>query len=65
MQGAPEEIQHRTYKRAARSIPGSGEMWARYMRFLERTKDEVSEEDEPNRETVAGARALACCSKKV
>ncbi|KAL1677942.1 hypothetical protein EV122DRAFT_290785 [Schizophyllum commune] len=53
IQGAPEEIQHRTYKRAARSIPGNGEMWARYMRFLERTKDEVSEEDEPNRETVA------------
>ncbi|KAL1745101.1 hypothetical protein HDZ31DRAFT_37139 [Schizophyllum fasciatum] len=49
--GAPAEVQLRTYRRAARSVPGSGEMWARYIRFLERTEDEA-EEEEPNKETV-------------
>ncbi|PPR05354.1 hypothetical protein CVT24_007968 [Panaeolus cyanescens] len=32
------DIELQTYRRAARSIPGSGELWARYIRFLVRFK---------------------------
>ncbi|THH27765.1 hypothetical protein EUX98_g6425 [Antrodiella citrinella] len=34
---ADSEAQGRIFERAARSIPGCGEFWARYLRFLERT----------------------------
>ncbi|KDR82688.1 hypothetical protein GALMADRAFT_57506 [Galerina marginata CBS 339.88] len=30
------DIELETYRRAVRSVPGSGEIWARYIRFLER-----------------------------
>ncbi|TRM63998.1 hypothetical protein BD626DRAFT_547754 [Schizophyllum amplum] len=49
---APDDVQLRTLRRAARSVPGSGEVWARYIRFLERTKEEETEVDDPNRESV-------------
>ncbi|KAH8104839.1 RNA-binding protein Prp24 [Cristinia sonorae] len=32
-----EDVQTQIYERGARSIPGSGEFWARYMRHLERS----------------------------
>jgi len=30
----PEQIQSDTQRRAVRSVPGSGHVWARYLRFL-------------------------------
>jgi hypothetical protein len=32
--GAEEDVQLAVLKRAIRSVPGSGEVWARYIRFL-------------------------------
>ncbi|KAF9046435.1 hypothetical protein BJ165DRAFT_1471732 [Panaeolus papilionaceus] len=37
------DIELRTYQRASRSVPGSGELWARYIRFLERLSNEMEE----------------------
>ncbi|KAF8073869.1 hypothetical protein FPV67DRAFT_1479613 [Lyophyllum atratum] len=36
---AGEDEQMAVLKRAVRSIPGSGEVWARYIRYLERTEE--------------------------
>lgn len=36
---ATTKVQHETFKRAVRSVPGSGEVWARYIRYLERGQD--------------------------
>ncbi|KIP09711.1 hypothetical protein PHLGIDRAFT_22785 [Phlebiopsis gigantea 11061_1 CR5-6] len=40
---ADEDLQLLVYKRATRSVPGSGEIWARYIRLLERAEqgDEI------------------------
>ncbi|KAL4250529.1 hypothetical protein ABKN59_002266 [Abortiporus biennis] len=35
-----ETQQSKVFQRATRSVPGSGEVWARYIRFLERTANE-------------------------
>ncbi|CAA7261390.1 unnamed protein product [Cyclocybe aegerita] len=37
------DVELETYRRAVRSVPGSGEVWARYLRFLERVSDDISE----------------------
>ncbi|TFK40639.1 hypothetical protein BDQ12DRAFT_601697 [Crucibulum laeve] len=39
-----ETTELETYKRAVRSVPGSGEVWARYIRFIERTTETVTTE---------------------
>ncbi|OCH91935.1 RNA-binding protein Prp24 [Obba rivulosa] len=45
IQDVDDEISMATYNRALRSVPASGEVWARYMRFLERLdSDEVDSE---------------------
>ncbi|KDQ62555.1 hypothetical protein JAAARDRAFT_121734 [Jaapia argillacea MUCL 33604] len=55
-----DSIQLATLRRAVRCIPGSGEIWARYIRFLERTLDDAPEEEgEENKESVADAYARA------
>ncbi|KZT09316.1 RNA-binding protein Prp24 [Laetiporus sulphureus 93-53] len=43
-QGVDDDLQLATFKRAVRSVPAAGEIWARYMRFLERIADS-SEDD--------------------
>ncbi|XP_006462676.1 hypothetical protein AGABI2DRAFT_186557 [Agaricus bisporus var. bisporus H97] len=48
--GFVEEL--RIVQRAVRSVPGSGEVWARYMRLLERFEDASEDENEEGRETV-------------
>ncbi|KAF8798785.1 hypothetical protein BYT27DRAFT_7202479 [Phlegmacium glaucopus] len=45
------DVELEIYRRAVRSVPGSGEVWARYIRLLERIID--TEEDTSNLETVA------------
>ncbi|KAJ3513576.1 hypothetical protein NLJ89_g2871 [Agrocybe chaxingu] len=37
------DVELETYRRAVRSVPGSGEVWARYLRFLERVSGDISE----------------------
>ncbi|KAF8120579.1 hypothetical protein EV363DRAFT_1474306, partial [Boletus edulis] len=44
MQGIDESDLERTIKRATRSVPASGEVWARYIRYLER-RAEANPED--------------------
>ncbi|KAH8114308.1 hypothetical protein DFH11DRAFT_1593741 [Phellopilus nigrolimitatus] len=39
--GGDFEQQRRAYQRAVRSVPGSGAIWAAYLRFLERTESDV------------------------
>ncbi|KAF9013425.1 hypothetical protein BDQ17DRAFT_1386973 [Cyathus striatus] len=59
---AGHEVELATYRRAVRSVPGSGEVWARYIRFLEQVSSSDGD-DEPmeERETVADiySRAFA------
>ncbi|CCM02468.1 uncharacterized protein FIBRA_04567 [Fibroporia radiculosa] len=50
IQDVDGELQMATFQRALRSAPGSGEVWARYIRFLERVAD--SEDADPG---VSGA----------
>lgn len=35
-EAADEEMEHQVFKRAMKSVPGSGEVWARYIRYLVR-----------------------------
>ncbi|KAH7922022.1 hypothetical protein BV22DRAFT_1131760 [Leucogyrophana mollusca] len=57
--GPDENSELHTLRRAVRSVPGSGEVWARYIRFLERGID--SEDEIENLESVSEAfsRALS------
>ncbi|KZP31530.1 hypothetical protein FIBSPDRAFT_776202 [Athelia psychrophila] len=55
--GIHEKVESDTLKRAVRSAPGSGDIWARYLRFLERTS--ASEVEIEERETVAAAYTRA------
>ncbi|EIW80918.1 hypothetical protein CONPUDRAFT_103939 [Coniophora puteana RWD-64-598 SS2] len=52
-----EEMQ--VLRRAIRSVPGSGEVWARYIRFLERKLDQDEEIEEVEKVTDAYDRAFA------
>ena len=44
---ADREILLNLFRRATRSVPGSGEVWARYLRFLERTAPEPTDIEKP------------------
>ncbi|KAI0916773.1 hypothetical protein AcW1_007863 [Taiwanofungus camphoratus] len=46
MQDVGVDLQITTFKRALRSVPASGEVWARHMRFMERMADSVDAEPE-------------------
>ncbi|KIM89071.1 hypothetical protein PILCRDRAFT_812968 [Piloderma croceum F 1598] len=48
-----ERVENETLRRAVRSVPSSGDVWARYLRFLERTAD--SQEPMGERESVSEA----------
>ncbi|KAF7422665.1 Splicing factor [Pleurotus ostreatus] len=43
-EAADEEMELQVFKRATKSVPGSGEVWARYIRYLERV---VNSQDVP------------------
>ncbi|TFY58334.1 hypothetical protein EVJ58_g6483 [Rhodofomes roseus] len=44
IQGVEVEVQATIFQRALNSVPACGEVWARYMRFLERTGNDDDEE---------------------
>lgn len=52
------DVEGELFKRALRSVPGSGEVWARYIRFLERASESMVSSE---LESIADAynRALA------
>ncbi|KAF9220989.1 hypothetical protein BS17DRAFT_786300 [Gyrodon lividus] len=53
-QGTDEDAMVHTLRRATRSVPGSGEVWARYIRHLERTGSVDSEDA-----SMGGAESLS------
>ncbi|KZT27355.1 hypothetical protein NEOLEDRAFT_1060705 [Neolentinus lepideus HHB14362 ss-1] len=52
---AEDKVQLNTLKRATKSVPGSGEVWARYFRFLEK----IADDEEPDEELDAYTRAMS------
>lgn len=64
--GLDEELQ--IAQRAVRSVPASGEVWARYMRIVERVDDALvdeEEEDQEEKETVHDVYTRALVTKIV
>ncbi|KIK69665.1 hypothetical protein GYMLUDRAFT_212399 [Collybiopsis luxurians FD-317 M1] len=55
---ASQESQINLFKRAVRSVPGSGEVWARYIRLIERYTD--PEHIQGGRDIVSGLFTQAC-----
>ncbi|KAJ8475200.1 hypothetical protein ONZ45_g15694 [Pleurotus djamor] len=51
-EAADETMEFEVLSRAIKSVPGSGEVWSRYIRYLERVTD--SQDAPAERETVAG-----------
>ncbi|KAJ3554397.1 hypothetical protein NM688_g3135 [Phlebia brevispora] len=60
-----DEIQLKTLKRATRSVPGSGEMWARYIRFLERTGSDDADSEELIKGVYENASSIPIVSSNV
>ena len=54
-----DEVQLKVFRRATRSVPGSGSVWARYIRFLERTNAEDADSAELIEGTLCELRTVS------